>query len=245
MANGIIRLDEGWRLDEGHRFDEPPYVPPPAPPPVLPTKKGKAMDFVPQKRDSRYAWLQNLSTNVVAEAVKFGGVSGDATAVKAAADNLIAKMNATNAAEATLKGARTTEATAQAADIAAIRAKVRNWKTLTGWAASGSEGVLQLKGTQPAFDPESYKPAIKVSIEGGKIRIDFKKLGVDALAIYCRLRGTAVWRKIGVDTEAPYFDTAPLANPAVSEVREYLARGVVGDEEIGLDSDIVSIAFAG
>jgi hypothetical protein len=34
MAEGIIRLDEGWRLDEGHHFDQPPNVPQPPPPPV-------------------------------------------------------------------------------------------------------------------------------------------------------------------------------------------------------------------
>ena len=28
-------------------------------------------------------------------------------------------------------------------------------------------------------------------------------------------------------------------------VREYMARGMIGDDEIGLDSDIVSITFAG
>ena len=51
--------------------------------------------------------------------------------------------------------------------------------------------------------------------------------------------------RLGTDTEAPYFDTKPLANPAVPEVREYMARGMVGDEEVGLDSDIASITFAG
>ena len=36
-----------------------------------------------------------------------------------------------------------------------------------------------------------------------------------------------------------------LANPAVPEVREYMARGVVDDVEIGLDSDIIEVVFAG
>ena len=25
MANGIIRLNDGWRLNDGHRMDEPPH----------------------------------------------------------------------------------------------------------------------------------------------------------------------------------------------------------------------------
>lgn len=53
------------------------------------------------------------------------------------------------------------------------------------------------------------------------------------------------WRRIGTDTSSPYYDTAPLAQAGVAEVREYMARGLVNDVEIGIASDIVSIAFAG
>jgi hypothetical protein len=122
---------------------------------------------------------------------------------------------------------------------------VRNWKTLTGYPASGSEAVLKLRGADASFDPATYKPVLKVAIEAGLIKISFKKAGVDGVAVYCRLRGTSSWRRIGTDTSSPYFDTAPLAQPGVPEVREYMGRGMVGDGEIGLDSDIVSIAFAG
>jgi hypothetical protein len=35
-----------------------------------------------------------------------------------------------------------------------------------------------------------------------------------------------------------------MANPAVPEVREYLARGVLDDVEIGLPSDIMTITLS-
>ena len=41
------------------------------------------------------------------------------------------------------------------------------------------------------------------------------------------------------------IDGRPLATAGVAEVREYMARGMDGDNEIGLESDIVSINFAG
>lgn len=203
------------------------------------------MDYVPRKRDTRHPWLTKLSEKVSAEAVKFGAPAPDATVVKTAADDIIAKMNATNAAAAVLNGLRQQEATALAAGLATIRAKVRNFKTLPLWAASGSEAVLELKGSGPEFDAGSYKPVITLTIEAGKIVVDFDKDGADGLAIYGRLRGTAAWQKLGVDYEAPYYDTRPLAQAGVAEVREFMARGIVGDDEIGQDSDIVSIAFAG
>lgn len=68
---------------------------------------------------------------------------------------------------------------------------MRNWKTLPGFASSGSEAVLQLKGAEVSFDPNSYKPVLKLSQEAGRIKVEFAKKGVDGLAIYSRLRGTA------------------------------------------------------
>lgn len=245
MPSGIIKLDEGWRLDEGHHLDQPPFVPIPIPV-VVPAQKskGKHMDFISDKRTERYLWLKNLSLNIVAEAVKMGLTNPEALAIKALADALIAAMEATDAAQTALDGARATEKQLDVVNIKALRLKVRNMKTLPGYPASGSEGVLQLKGAASDFDPSTYKPVLKVSIEGGHIRVDFTKKGVDAVAVYCRLRGTAAWNKIGTDSGSPYYDTAPLANPNVPEVREYMGMGVLDDVEIGLPSDIVSITLS-
>lgn len=76
-----------------------------------------------------------------------GVPTAEATATKATADHLIGKMEATDAAEAALDGARSEEGMARTTDIASLRARVRNWKTLSGYAASGSEGVLKLRST--------------------------------------------------------------------------------------------------
>ena len=203
------------------------------------------MDYIPTQRDHRYLWYKNLSTNVAAEAAKFGGVAGDATALKAVADGIIAKYDATNGAQQAVDGARSIERTSEATGLAQIRAKVKNWKTLTGYPASGSDAVLQLSGNGAAFDPATYKPVLKASIAPGGVSIGFTKKGVDSMAIYMRLRGTSAWHKLGVDTTSPYLDSTPLASAGVPEAREYLARGVLNDEEIGLDSDVVSATFAG
>ena len=68
--------------------------------------------------------------------------------------------------------------------------------------------------------PATYTPVIMVSIEGGQITIEFKKRGVEALAIYRRLRGTTTWTRIGTDSSSPNIDGHPPTNPAVPEVRE-------------------------
>ncbi|MEO7299546.1 MAG: hypothetical protein ABI042_13335 [Verrucomicrobiota bacterium] len=43
----------------------------------------------------------------------------------------------------------------------------------------------------------------------------------------------------------PNVDTAAVALAIAPEVREYMARGVIDDAEIDLDSDIASITFGG
>jgi len=246
MADGIIRLDEGWRLDEGHHFDEPPHVPPPlsATPPRL-KEKGKHMDYIPDTRQSRYDWYTNLSDNIVAEAVKFGLSNPDALAAKALADAIIAKMDLTDVAISELAGAKNAERDVQAVKLPQVRALVANWKTLPGMPGSGSDGVLKLQGTASVFDENTYKPALHLSISGGTVRVAFQKKGVEAMALYSRLAGAILWERIAIEHHSPYHDTRPLAQPNVPEVREYMARGIVHDEEIGMNSDTVSITFSG
>ena len=245
MPGTVIEMDAGWRMDENLFMDQPAPSPVPAVVPVVHHRKGKTMDYIPYKRDPRYLWYVNLSDNVVAEAVKMGVAPADATAIKAVADGIIAKYDATNDAQKAVDAARLLEAGTEAAGLAQIRAKVRNWKTLTNYPTSGSEAVLQLKGTDSPFDPVSYKPVIKVKTVPGGVQVAFVKKGVDGLAIYMRLEGATTWSKVGMDTESPFTDTTPLAVAGAPENREYMARGVLHDEELNTASDTANVTFAG
>ena len=104
---------------------------------------------------------------------------------------------------------------------------------------------MQSSSSRTVFDPDTYKPVFTVRFKGGRITLSFKKRGVDGLAIYTRLGGTTDWTKLDVHTLSPYIDGRPLAVPGVPEIREYMARGILKDREIGLESDIVSIVFGG
>lgn len=246
MAGNIIRLDSGWQLDAGFHLDQT-LAPVPVPPPTAPKKeKGtKHMDFMPNKRADRYLWWKNLKDNIATEGPKFGLTAGQITDVTTLCTAMMTLYEETDAAQAILDGKRAAEKAGEAANQAAVRAMIRNWKTMPGYAASGSEGVLKLKGAEEDFDPTNYKPVIKVSVEGSYIRLDFAKKGVDALIIYTRLRGETGWTKLARDSASPYIDTRPLTTPAVPETREYMAMGEVNDVEVGLPSDIVSIVFGG
>lgn len=247
MAGGIIKLDEGWHLDAGWHLDQ--FIPiPPAPPVAVRSQRTKGikhMDYLPKKRSELKDWWINLKDNGATELAKINLPAGDITAAVAVATDQVAKMQATDDAETALAAARSVEKSATLANEQTIRAAVRNWKTLPAYPGSGVEGSLKLKGTESGFDPGTFKTVLKLSIVGGQIRVDFTKSACDSVAIYCRLRGTQGWTKLGTDSRSPYYDTAPLANPNVPETREYMGMGVIDDVEIGLPSDIVSIVFGG
>lgn len=203
------------------------------------------MDFMPKKRAELKAWWKNIKDTATTELAKINLPAPDITAAVATATAQVAKMQATDDAEMALAGARAQEKAAAETNDAAIRAVIRNWKTNPAYPSSGIEGSLQLKGAASSFDPQTFKSVLKLSIVGGQIRVDFIKGECDSIAIYCRLRGTAAWTKLGTDSRSPYFDTAPLANANAPETREYQGIGVIDDLEIGLPSDIVSIVFGG
>ena len=64
--------------------------------------------------------------------------------------------------------------------------------------------------------------------------------------IYLRVAGAAAWTLIGIRRQKfPFDDQTPLKTPGVAESREYQARAVVGDAEVGVPSDIVGVTFGG
>ena len=252
MANGIIRLDEGWRLDAGHHLDQPPTIPAPVTPPKKRRRSNSnsniittMSDFVPSRREDRRTWLLNISEKAAAQVVAGGGTAPQGTALKAAADAVLAAYDTTDSAKTTLDGKKAIEKDTEGNQLVIIRSLFKTLKVLPTFKSSGADAELQSSGSSSDMDPDEYKPVITVSIKGGQITFEFKKKGVDALAFYGRLRGSLIWTKLAVDTSSPYIDGRPLAVPGVAEVREYMARGMIDDEEIGLESDIVSLTYGG
>ena len=210
-------------------------------------RKNKTMagDIIPDRLADRYLWWKNLRDKIETEGPKIGLVAAEISDIKDAAAEIIDLMEAVTAAETALKGARA-KANARAAAIEpTVRMSIRNWKTRPLYPSSGLAGTLQLVGSPTSFDPNTFKPRIKVSIVGRKIKIDFSKRRCDSVVVYRRLQGAPDWTKLGIDSLAPYFDTQPLATPNVPETREYYVIGLIDDIEVGQPSEIVSIVFGG
>jgi hypothetical protein len=234
----IIRFDEGHRFDSGLRYGQ-------LVPDSVPKKGVKIMaDIIPRARALYRAWLVNLSAGVGSRGASFGLTAGQITAIQNTIAAQIALIDAVEAANSALQGAQEAEKTGRTTTDAILREEIADWKRAAGWTAE-TEAELRVKSSPSDFDPNTYKPEFTLRIVGGEIRIDWKKKGAHGIKVYSRLRGATAWNFESFDMTSPYIDGNPHAQPNVPEVREYMLRGVIDDVEIGLDSDIQSITWAG
>jgi len=203
-----------------------------------------SIDFIPVKESEFVIWLKNFLTNFVTYLTEL-----DIDLVLKAA--IIAKINATllaidnyNQGKVALKSLETLKSDAKKDALTFLRELIVRWKTEPGYTEAIGD-VLRIIGKTVYPDPHTYKPKITAELKPGYILLNFIKAGVDAVNIYFRIKGTSDWKFLARDTQTPYMDASPLASPSVPEAREYMAIGVVGDEEFGLISDIVTAVYEG
>lgn len=104
---------------------------------------------------------------------------------------------------------------------------------------------LGIIGDDPTIDYRTYVPKIKADLRPGYVRIDFKKNGLNGMNIYGRLSGDSLWTKLAYNSFTPFLDTRPLKVPGIPECREYMAIGVMRDEEVTEESDVIKAVFGG
>lgn len=126
-----------------------------------------------------------------------------------------------------------------------IRKDIRRAKTAPGYLPSIGEQFNWI-GDSTERDPATGRPTIEVEAQRGRVAITGKKPGYEAVNIYSRKKGADTWKLTAIrKRKFPYFDETPLATPGTPEVREYIAIGVIDDEEIGQPSETKEVVFAG
>jgi len=114
--------------------------------------------------------------------------------------------------------------------VARIKAN-QNYNTTVGEAF----GII---GDEDTFDRDTFKPGLKVTnTQQGRL-VEFVKDQTDGVNVNSREVGQTVWTLLGRDNFSPYLDSRIFARPTKME---YMVTAVIGDEEIGLDSDHVEI----
>ncbi len=201
-------------------------------------------DFIPQPEGKLILWLTNFDTKIDGVAVELNIDPAMLAEIHATIKALIKAINDAIAAKQTWKNLEAVKRAEKTNVLGYMRTKIARMKTESGYTeAIGKD--LGIIGTSDAFDVSNYKPTLKASVFPKYINLDFVKKGIDAVNIYVRLKGETEWRFLARDTKSPYHDSENLKTAGVPEVREYMCIGVIADEEIGQESDVVSVVFDG
>lgn len=201
-------------------------------------------DYVPTTDGGLRPWLTNLKTNVSTLVTPLEITSARMTNITVWCDTLLTAMDAADQAKTAWLTASQAKQTQMNTSLAGLRGEVAKWKVADGM-TDAIAAELQIVGGSAPFNPETYQAQITVQAFSGYVRVKFIKSGADGINLYMRLKGQTAWKFVSRDTNSPYDDHTPLAVAGQSEVREYQAFGIWGDEQIGQPSDIVSVTFAG
>ena len=201
-------------------------------------------DYVPTTDGGLKKWLVNLKTDLPDLVTQLEITPARLTNITGWCDALIAAMDAAEKAKTDWLAASQTKQTQMTTSLAGLRGEVAKWKVADGM-TDAIAAELQIVGGGTPFNPETYQAQITAQAFSGYVRFKFRKLGADGINLYTRIKGTTGWKFVSRDTNSPYDDHTPLAVAGQSEVREYQAFGLLGDEQIGIASDIVTVTFAG
>ena len=202
------------------------------------------MDFIPTNESDIENFAQNFADNIDDIAKILGLDATETAAAKDGALEIISKGKAHRDAVTKAKTAKADKHNAVTTGVTKFRSIAKTIKSNKGYTpAMGKK--LQIIGTEDVFNPSTYKPILTTRVMPGRVVIEFVKSKLNGVNVYVRLKGETTWTKLAYDTYSPYEDNRPLAQAGVPEHREYMVIGVIHDEEVTLQSDIVEAVYAG
>jgi len=117
---------------------------------------------------------------------------------------------------------------------------VQRIKAHPNYAANIGED-LQIIGSEVVIDPNMLKPLLKGALDGVRPLIKWKKEHADSINLYVDRRDGQGFRFLAHDTIPDYIDTNEIPAGANSAVWDYKGRYLIGDDEVGAFSDVITI----
>ena len=204
----------------------------------------KNTDYIPGTDDALRAWIVSFLAKLPTQGAAIGittpeqsalGSMGAATT--ASIDNLKVKKNDYDSALANRSELRRQF-------LVLLRPIVRRAKTSTTYTETIGEALGIVPSDTP-INPSTIQPELAVSVHLEDVRVRVNRGGAESANLYVRLMGQPEWTLLGRVTRSTFVDNRPLANPAVPEIREYMAQGFLGDTPVGLPSQSKAVIFCG
>lgn len=201
-------------------------------------------DYIQGAEAEKVKWCDNLSSKAGTQGTSLGLTAAQVTQLKDVCKNIKDAIKANNDAQTAAQTAKAAKDAVVADGEKELRALIKVIKASAGYSdAVGSD--FKIVGEEEVFDASTYKPIIKAKVMPGRVVIEFVKSKLNGVNIYVRLKGQTTWTKLAYDSFSPYEDNRPLAVANTPEHREYMAIGVILDEEVTLQSDIVEAVYGG
>lgn len=197
-------------------------------------------DFMPRTAGGMIIWLNNLKQQVTVTGPTLGLTPAQITDICDIIQQAIDAFNEVQIKRAALDAAMAIREMLWDNQLLEIRQFIgRAKKAVYYTPAIGAQwGVISNTLT---VDTNLVKPALKLALEAGNVRIAFKKQHMHGISIFGRQRGQLNWVKITQTSFSPFLDTRSLTDAGKPEAREYMALYHDGSKEIGQESDVTSI----
>lgn len=196
--------------------------------------------YIPDREGQLIIWLENFIVKIGTHGATLDLDPAEISELQDRAQAIIDAINLTTQKKDQWKAQVETKNTTKGDNTTFITSKVTQFKEEETYTpAIGDDlGVI---GPEQGFDSLTYQPTLTVqNIQQGRL-LKFSKSETDGVNVYRRPKGGTEWTFLAMDTKSPYLDSEDFASP--TEV-EYKVVGVIDNEEIGVDSDIVGITTA-
>jgi hypothetical protein len=196
-------------------------------------------DFIPDA-DTEYGnWLVNLRDKIAIHGPTLNLLPAEIGTIQADCQQGIDDVTGTLQKKNELKATVATKKNNRKIFEPGIRKKADRWKTETTF----TEGIgydLGIIGLEAGEKPN--KPLLKLKMEGMTVEIKFNLYRWTGVKIFSKRTGDSEYTFLAVDTDSPYHDTRANKTPGTPETRWYKAVFLDDDDEVGEESDEVSIA---
>jgi hypothetical protein len=201
-------------------------------------------DFIPSSDKELVLWATNLRDKLADDGAALGLTPAEIEEAKEWCEAIIKSVTLFEKSKANYESASNLKKQELKIRLSQARKFAKDVKRKNSYTTAIGSG-LGIVGTETVFNPSDYRPEITVKAFPGYVQISFVKKGVEGIHLYTRKKGEAGWQKLNYFAHSPAKDTRGLEVESQPENREYMAIGVKKDQEIGNESKIVSVAFAG
>jgi len=198
------------------------------------------MEFYPRKLADQRKWWLKYQTKLPDEGPLMGMTPTEITYEQGICDLVIAGIDKAIIAAAEAKQANKERNAAIQLNYGIIANLIKLHKTNTGY-TEGIGEALGIIGSEREINWDTVKPILLASSNIAGVELKFDMLDCEAANIYSKQGKEESFTFFKTITHSHTIDKRPNLDDMPSEVRQYYAVLVVGDEEVGFASDIVTI----